>query len=151
RLVREPRTMFGAFTPEMHGGRRVVATAMFPLLRHRVRRSLGINESSAQEAWGKVDTACQRFAPTFRKGRYLVGDQFSVADLTLASLLAPIVAPEQYPYPQPQREHPSFSDLRRLLDRYGAVDWTLRTYARHRPPSAEAAAPHAAADRTSDF
>jgi glutathione S-transferase len=148
RLLPDRRLMFEAFAPQLRGRRRLVATAMYPLVRRRVKGDLGIDEASADEAWTRCEAACRPFAAALREGRYLVGDRFCVADLTLASLLSPIVAPEQYPYSQPQRDHPSFADLRRLLDGFGALRWTCQIYARHRPSSAETKYPARRADPT---
>ena len=84
------------------------------------------------------------FAPDLSRGRrelqpsgYLVGESFTVADLTLAALVAPAVAPEQFPYPQPQREHPRLAELRAGLAEEGLADWARAIYARHRGASAE--------------
>ena len=82
-------------------------------------------------------TAGERFRAELPPSGYLVGDQFTVADLTLASLVAPAVAPEQFPYPQPQRGHPLLAPLRDVLAEPGLLDWTCEMYARHRGPSAE--------------
>jgi glutathione S-transferase len=70
---------------------------------------------------------------------YLVGDRFSVADLTLAALLSQTVAPEQFPYPQAQRGHPRVAPIRDALAEEGLLQWTLDMYARHRGSSAEIA------------
>jgi hypothetical protein len=70
---------------------------------------------------------------------YLVGGGFTVADLTLAALIAPLVAPQQFPYPQPQRDHPLVEPLRDLLAEYCLVEWTRGIYALHRGYSAEVA------------
>lgn len=35
---------------------------------------------------------------------YLVGSKFSVADLTLAALIAPLVAPPEFPYASPSAD-----------------------------------------------
>jgi glutathione S-transferase len=76
-------------------------------------------------------------------GEYLVGDRFSVADLTAAALVAPLVAPAQFPYPQPQRGHRRLAPLRDALARAGMLDWVHDMYIRHRGSSAEVPAPAA--------
>jgi hypothetical protein len=48
-----------------------------------------------------------------------------------------VVAPEQFPYPQPQRGHPLLAPLRAALAESGILEWTLETYRRHRGVSAE--------------
>jgi glutathione S-transferase len=81
--------------------------------------------------------AARRFNAERGRNGHLAGGEFTVADLTLASLLAPLVAPEQFPYPQPQRGHPRFEEVRDILARAGLLDWTRVIYARHRGRSAE--------------
>ena len=57
-----------------------------------------------------------------------------MADLALAAICAPGVAPPQFPYPQPQRGHRLFAPLREGLDSAGLLDFTLRMYELHRLP-----------------
>jgi glutathione S-transferase len=59
------------------------------------------------------------FARQLQPSGYLVGDRFTIADLTLASLLAPAVAPEQFPYAQPQRGPPAAGAPARRARRAG--------------------------------
>jgi glutathione S-transferase len=136
-MLPDPDLMLSAFTPDLKGGRRVVARAMYPLIRRRVTADFGIDERSVALAEGKCRAACERFRAELGPSGYLVGDRFTVADLTLAALMAPLVAPEQFPYPQPQRGHPRLADVRDLLEEHGAGEWTRKVYARHRGESAE--------------
>ena len=115
--------------------------AMFPLIRRRFVREIAITEESVELAWTRVRAAADRFAAELKPSGYLVGDRFGVADLTLAALLAPALAPEQFPYPQPQRGHPLFHELRAVLAEHGLADWAREIYARHRGVSAEVRSP----------
>jgi glutathione S-transferase len=135
RAFPEPALFFDVFAQELTGVRRSAARLLYPLVRRRVAKHYSVNGQSVQVAMEKLHKAGERFANELGPGGYLVGDEFTVADLSVASLFAPAVAPEQFPYPQPQRHHPRFDDLRELLGRYGAVDWTRDIYARHRPRS----------------
>jgi glutathione S-transferase len=128
------------FTPDMPGHRRLAARAMFPRLRRRIKSAFGIDERSIENAYAKVRAAGERFQAELQPSGYLVGDRFSVADLTLAALVSPGVAPEQFPYPQPQRDHPSVEPLRETLAESGLLEWARDIYARHRGTSAEVAA-----------
>jgi glutathione S-transferase len=105
-------------------------------VRRRMAATVGVDEGSVGRAFEKVRAAGERFRAELQPSGYLVGDEFTVADLTLASLLAPAVAPEQFPYPQPQREHPLLAPLRDVLAEPGLLDWTREMYARYRGPSA---------------
>jgi glutathione S-transferase len=127
----------GAFVPDLPPVRRLAARAAFPLLRRGVSADMGIDERSVERAYEKVRTAGERFRIELAPSGYLVGDRFTVADLTLAALVAPAVAPREFPYPQPQRGHRLLEPLREALEESGLRDWTLDTYARHRGSSAE--------------
>jgi glutathione S-transferase len=64
----------------------------------------------------------------------LVGDAFSVADLTAASLFYPIVRPASFPYPSvTEVPAPAQAFLDSLAARPGGR-WVARMYERHRAP-----------------
>jgi glutathione S-transferase len=129
--------VLGAFLPDLAGPRRRAALAMFPLIRRRFVADLGIDDESVALAWRKVRAAGECFREELQASGYLVGDGFTIADLTVASLVAPAVAPAGFPYPQPQREHPLLAGVRDALAEAGLPDWAREMYARHRGRSAE--------------
>ena len=138
-LLGDPDAMLDAFAPDAPRARRLVARATFRRIERRVRADFGIDELAVEHAFQKLRAAGRRFQAELRPSGYL-GDGFGVADLTLAALVAPIVAPEQFPYPQPQRDHPLLAPVRDALAEPGILDWTRTMYALHRTPSAEVAA-----------
>ena len=138
--LREPGLMLRAFAPDAGRVRRLAVRTRFGRVRRQVETDLGIDEQSVADAFDKVRAAGDRFRAELGSSGYLVGDAFSVADLTLAALVAPAVAPPQFPYPQPQRGHPRLAPLRDALAESGILDWTREVYARHRGSSAEVAA-----------
>jgi glutathione S-transferase len=139
RMVPDAKLFLGAFAPDLSRGRRAAARAVFPLMRRGVRGGLDINDATVEHAERKLREAGERFKAELQPSGYLVGSAFTVADLTLAALVSPLVAPEQFPYPQPQRRHPLVEPLRDLLAESGILEWTRGMYARHRGHSAEAA------------
>jgi glutathione S-transferase len=137
RMLPEPSLLLGAFAPDLSPPRRVTARAIYPLLRRQITSDFGIDDSGVEAAWEKCRTAGERFTAELQPNGYLVGDRFTVADLTVAALFSPVVAPAEFPYPQPQRDHPRLADLRAMLDGYEALEWTRWIYAHHRPRSME--------------
>lgn len=137
RMLPDPWLLLGAFTPDLSTPRRWVARATYPLIRRGVVRDFGIDRAGIDAAWAKCQLACERFAAELGPSGYLVGEGFTVADLTVAALLSPVVAPERFPYPQPQRDHRRLADLRRMIDDRGGLEWTRWIYAHHRPASME--------------
>jgi glutathione S-transferase len=136
-LLPSPKLLLGTFFPDLPRRIEVAARATFPIRRRKVIADFGIDEFSVGFAWGKVSAAGERFRAELQPSGYLVGDSFTVADLTVAALVAPVVAPEQFPYPQPQRGHRLLAPLRDALSEAGLVDWARDIYARHRGESAE--------------
>ena len=136
-MLTEPDLLLGSFAPDLVGFRRLVARVMFPQLRSRVMADFAIDDDRVALAYKKVRTAGERFRAELKPSGYLVGDGFTVADLTVAALAAPAVAPELFPYPQPQRGHPLLGPVRDALSESGLLEWTQEIYARHRSPSAE--------------
>ena len=68
-----------------------------------------------------------------RAGRdYLVGDQFTVADLTAAALLYPLVWPAEFQYELP--DPPRWQFLEPYKD-HPALGWITEMWRRHRGPS----------------
>ena len=132
--------MLRTFTPDLEGRRRLVARATWPWVRRRTNRDLGIDAASVERAFAKLHAAGERFRAELGPSDYLAGPRFSVADLTLAAMAAPVIAPEQFPYTQPQRHHPRLEPVRAALDESGILEWAHRMYARHRGSSAEVAA-----------
>jgi glutathione S-transferase len=139
-MLPDPRLLLGAFTPDLTAVRRLTARALYPLMRRKIVADFEIDRSAVEVAWSKCRRACERFAAELQPNGYLVGDGFTVADLTVAALLSPVVAPVEFPYPQPQRGHPRLADLRRMIDGCGALDWTEWIYAHHRSRSMEVVA-----------
>lgn len=73
-----------------------------------------------------------------RGGRdYLVDDAFSVADLTAASLLGPIVLPAEMQYRPSIPAVPAMTAFRQAVLDHPIAAWTAEMYRRHRGTSAE--------------
>jgi glutathione S-transferase len=73
-------------------------------------------------------------------GEYLVGDSFSVADLTAASLFYPLVTPEEAPLPSDLPTAAGFERFRAPLKERRGYQWVAEMFRRHRKPAAVAAA-----------
>jgi glutathione S-transferase len=73
-----------------------------------------------------------------RDGRaYLVGTSFTVADLTAASLLSPLLQPPEIQYPLRVELPRDIQDYRAALMRHPAAQWALDIYRQHRGCSME--------------
>jgi glutathione S-transferase len=84
-----------------------------------------------------VDAALDRIEQE-RQGRaYLVGDAFTVADLTAAAMLSPLLQPPEIQYPLRVELPPYLQDYRSALLQHPAMQWAAGIYRLHRGSSAE--------------
>jgi glutathione S-transferase len=97
----------------------------------------GINPEDAGIARDKTRAAFERITAEIQPSGYLVGDRFSVADLTAAALLFPLVRPPEAPYMIPPPMPPSIEDLRESLSERPGYKWVEQMYRQHRAKSAE--------------
>jgi len=111
---------------------RVLIRLTFPVLRIGMRQSMNIQPGAAEASREKTVAAMDRLEAEIGPSGYLVGDSFTVADLTAAALFYPVARPPEFPYPsvtdppEPARE---FIDS--LLERPGG-QWVTEIYRRHR-------------------
>ena len=133
----DPDLFADTFVPDIDPVRRAAARAAYPLMKRRIRRMFGIDEARIELAWQKLHKALERFAFELQPNGHLVGEGFTVADLAVAAIFSPAVAPAEFPYPQPQRDHELFAPLRAAFEDTGAGEWTREIYARHRGRSSE--------------
>jgi glutathione S-transferase len=73
-------------------------------------------------------------------GDYLVGDSFSVADLTAASLFYPLVRPPEGPMPADIGNPETFARYRETLSGRPGFAYVEEMFRRHRKPVAAATA-----------
>jgi glutathione S-transferase len=97
------------------------------------------SDEKAEAAKAKVGAAMDRLESELGDGDYLVGDSFSVADLTAASLLYPIVNPPEGPSIIPDG-NPELEEFFEPLRERPGGQWIREMFARHRNPVAEPAA-----------
>ncbi len=111
---------------------------VFPAF-YRFRHKISDAKLEADRA--NVNAALDRIEQE-RQGRaYLVPDAFTVADLTAAAMLSPVLQPAEIQYPL-QVELPAYlQDYRATLLKHPATQWAAGIYRLHRGDSAEVLGP----------
>jgi glutathione S-transferase len=92
------------------------------------------DEGAAETAREKIVAGLDRLEEELdaNGGEFLVGEEFSVADLTAASLFYPLVLPAEGPTPPDAPQPPAFERFRAdLRDRPG-FRWVEETFRKHR-------------------
>jgi len=100
-----------------------------------IKRGLKVDAAGAERSRAKIDEAFSAVGAQLGDGRrYLIGDHFTVADLTFASLAAPILLPAQYGGSLPSLDvYPSAARAQiETWRRSPPGQFGLRIYAEHR-------------------
>jgi glutathione S-transferase len=95
-LLAEPKIVIPFFT---HGGPwwgPLFFKLFFFKLEPIMRKVMAIDEASANKSEVKIQHAIDKLHEVYKDKEFLVGDQFSRADLTAAALLAPLIMPQGY-------------------------------------------------------
>jgi glutathione S-transferase len=117
----------------VHAGFKGMAPMAGPLLRLR----FGINPESTARGWEKTSAAMDRLEAELDGREYLVGDGFTVADLTAAALFFPLVRPDEAEYQVPDPLPEVLVERREAFVSRPGFKWVQGMYRRHRGESAE--------------
>jgi glutathione S-transferase len=102
----------------------------FPKLVSKMRYFMKINSESAVLARKQLSAAIDKLAQHYQDNQFLVGDKFSRADLTAASLLAPLSKQPKYGLDWP-KELPD--ELNKLMSEFASkTQWVDRMYDKYR-------------------
>lgn len=115
-------------------GMKAAIPLVFPVAWRYMNQRYDFSEEAAERSREVILAALDRIESERGGGDYLVGDGFTVADLTAAALLYPLAWPPEYPYELPGPPPSEFMDS---LRDHPAVGWIGDTYRRHRGQSAE--------------
>jgi glutathione S-transferase len=136
--MREDPERLGTIAEETAPALPGAVTAAYARAYTSLRWKSGDSEAAEVDR-AKIAAAFDRIEAELGSGDYLVGEAFSVADLAAASLLFPVVAPDE----GPSGEEGLSKGMRRfrepLAERAG-FKWVNEMFARHRKPAKAAAA-----------
>jgi glutathione S-transferase len=104
-----------------------------PLWRLLLRRTFDIEEPYSSRSLARVEDALPRLEKWLQGdvNNYLVGGQFSLADLTAACMLAPLIGPDNSPWSD-ARLSGVVGQKRAEVRATVAGQWVLRMYREHR-------------------
>jgi len=107
----------------------------YPLAARIIDRYLDVTPATAARSEAEVRATFDSVAERLQDGRpYLCGERFSAADLTFASLAAPLLMPPEYgvPLPQPEELPPAMAATVRELREHPAGMHALRMFREER-------------------
>jgi glutathione S-transferase len=96
-MLGAPRQLLDAVRPSLTRGQALAFPLVIRVVRPVIRSRYGVSEERAKKALETTRKAFAELGARLGSGRWLVGDGFTAADLTFASLAAVVVAPEGHP------------------------------------------------------
>lgn len=113
---------------------------VYPLVGGMLRKSLRVDRAGYERSLEKTRRIADEVGARLADGRrYLVGDRFSAADLTLASMMAPAIMPPPESFgawlPQPEDLSPEPRALVEEMRAHPAGAFAMRMFAEERWPT----------------
>ncbi len=123
-------SMFGRAAAPL---KRTIYRASLPLAKPMIAKGNGtVDPENVRRCFALTEATLDEVAERTAATGYMVGDRFSVADLTAAALLAPLVNPSHPDMARPQPVPDSVATLVAGYAGHPAVAWVNRMYAEHR-------------------
>lgn len=129
-----------ALTPHASEERKRALNRLAAVFAPVMRRDYDISADSAARARREIVATMDLVEAELGPEGHLVGERFSVADLTAAALFTPLLAPPERPYAPVATPPAALLELREELEARPGGRWVFDTYARHRRSSAAVAA-----------
>src|SRR5262249_33864015 len=108
----------------------------FPVIRAVMTLDMQINAAGAEAGRVLTKEALDFVAEHSAQTGYLVGDRFSIADLTAATVLFPTCMPPEYPVAVPEPLPSGWQSWLARWQNHAGCDYVRRMYREHRGVSA---------------
>ena len=134
KLLDYPSYIRFCFTYPMPEYKKTIFSAMYPVLKKKIYNTYVKSDEKVANAQLDFDEALDEVGVILRQQPYLLGDSFTRADLSVASMLSLLVLPKEHPFPWDERIIPD-ANIRDLHERYlehPVAKWALEIYRKHR-------------------
>jgi glutathione S-transferase len=135
-LLPHPELLVPLFTHDPATARTLLE--QYAVLRAGIQQKFEISAEAAKDSRAQTVAAMDRLEREISSAGFLVGESFTVADLTAAALFYPVARPPEFPYSMVADDDLPDS-LRAFVDslaRRPGAHWVVQIYHRHRGPSA---------------
>lgn len=134
KLLDYPDYIRFCFTYPMPAFKKLMFTLMYPVLKKKIYNTYVKSDEKVAKAHIKFDQALADIEEIISRQPYLIGDTFTRADLSVASMLSLLVLPKEHPFPWSDKGIPD-QEIRELHERYSShpvSKWALNIYKNHR-------------------
>ena len=131
-LLAYPDFICHCFTQPMPRYKQIIVRLFYPILRYKINQNFVNSPKEVEASKRELEVGMGELAQRLANRAYLMGDQFSRADLSVAAMLSLLVLPEEHPFPW--REFPG-RETQALYDEYEnhpVTKWVRKIYRTHR-------------------
>lgn len=132
RLLAYPDFIRHCFTHPMPVYKQWIFSLLYPALRYAIYHTYSLSDAAADQALQTFALAMQELQRQLDHRSYLVGDQFSRADLTVAAMLAFINMPTEHPFPWIEIPDPQIRAFYKSYQDHPVICWANEIYRKHR-------------------
>jgi len=132
RLLAYPEFIRYCFTHPMPKVKQLFFCLYYPIVREKIYKSYVFSDAAAVKARHEFDAAMGETDKKLNGRKYLVSDNFTRVDLSVASMLSLLVQPDEHPFPWaeiPDRETRKFCDE---YNDHPVSEWARMMYREHR-------------------
>jgi glutathione S-transferase len=134
-ITKQPSMFYDVFFREYTGAGRALGRVLTLPVRFAIARMYDVDAPSAAQLPDLIRSAADRVEQQLERGQsYLLDDQFSLADITVASLFGPMIGPAASPWASELDIH-EFRSLRAELRARPVGAYIEKLYATHRASS----------------
>lgn len=131
-LVKELGYLARLFGGHTGTAKRLGYRALLPLVRPLMKQGNGVTPENIEKARSLVQDYLREIGQASAATGYLVGHDFTLADLTAAALLAPLMQVQHPDMARPQPMPQAIADLQAQYAAEPAIQWAQSIYAKHR-------------------
>ena len=132
-MVEFPATVKPVFMYGLGMSDKLKLSFIWPTIRKKMMSAMDLGYEQGLASRAKVEAELAWLDDQLADGnQYLVDNQFSRADITAASLLAPAVLPQKYPMSTVMQLPPRLSQDCTLWQNRPVFDWVRQIYVKHR-------------------
>lgn len=134
-LLAYPDFIRYCFTHPMPRLKQRIFALLYPILRYKIYQKYVISTAKVELARREFDIALCEIERKLDQRQYLVGEQFTRADLSVASMLSLLVMPAEHPFPWREIPDPQARAFIDAYQKHPVAEWVAKTYRDHRLPA----------------
>lgn len=131
-LLAYPEFIRYCFTHPMPGVKQLFFRLFYPMLRYKIYQTYVISAAKVEHARREFDVAMSEIEHTLKQRQYLVGERFTRADLSVASMLSLLVMPDEHPFPWIEIPDPKTRTFHDEYRDHPMSEWVRKMYRDHR-------------------